>query len=320
MLMAKPFNRTFTLAAGTTLYEGCLEFNRMFREASDVEGRMAMLRDPAYRDAVRTDVEYPNRDPAAGPTLPPPRWSMLLVNRVARPDLADHAALVGRTVADLAAEQGRAPADVMLDLALAEDLQTEWLWATESDAWRTRTRTAGGDPHMIVGVSDGGARLDRDDSSEWSSWFFDRWVREWKGWTLKEAVRLMTQIPASFGRFQRPRTGPPRVRGRPDGVRPRHDRARPQGVRPRLPQRGGPLALMAQGRARHHRQRRAHRHRRRDHRRTPRRRRPPVLTTKFCAEIVASRTFLRKFGGGQRRRLPVDLPTAALGDGFGSPA
>ncbi len=198
MLMAKPFNRTFTLAAGTTLYEGCLRFNRMFREASDVEARMAMLRDPAFRDEIRSDVENPNRDPAAGPTLPPPRWSMLFVNRVTR---HEHTALVGRTVADIAREQGRAPVDVMLDLALADDLETEWLWATETDAWRARTRTAGGDPHMIVGVSDGGAHLDRDDGAEWSSWFFDRWVRQWGGWSLEEAVRLMTQIPASLAGF-----------------------------------------------------------------------------------------------------------------------
>jgi N-acyl-D-aspartate/D-glutamate deacylase len=198
MLMAKPFNRTFTLAAGTTLYEGVFTFDRMFKETRTVPERMALLRDPGFRDAVRWAVEHPNRDATLGPTLPPPNWHVLLVSRVARPE---HAPLVGRSVADLAAERSVAPCDAMLDLALSEDLETEWVWSTENEAWRVGTRAAAGDPHMVVGVSDGGAHLDRDDGSEWSSWFFDRWVRQWGAWTLEEAVRLMTQIPASLCGF-----------------------------------------------------------------------------------------------------------------------
>ena len=36
LAMSKPFNRTFDLATGTTMYEGALEFHRMFTDASDV--------------------------------------------------------------------------------------------------------------------------------------------------------------------------------------------------------------------------------------------------------------------------------------------
>ena len=198
MVMAKPFNRTFTLAAGTTLYEGVPAFDRMFKEARSVPERIALLRDPAYRESVRWAVEHPNKDAAKGPTLPPPNWHVLLVSSVTR---SDHANLVGRSVAELAEERGVAPADCMLDLALSEDLAIEWVWSTENDAWRTGTRAAAADPHMVIGVSDGGAHLDRDDGSEWSSWFFDRWVRRWGAWTLEEAVRLMTQIPASLCGF-----------------------------------------------------------------------------------------------------------------------
>jgi N-acyl-D-amino-acid deacylase len=198
MVMAKPFNRTFTLAAGTTLYEGVPAFDRMFKEARTVPERIALLRDPVYRESARWAVEHPNRDATLGPTLPPPNWAVLLVNAVTRPE---HAGLVGRSVADLAAERGVAPADCMLDLALSEDLAVEWMWSTETEAWRIGTRAAASDPHMVLGVSDGGAHLDRDDGSEWSSWFFDRWVRRWGAWTIEDAVRLMTQIPASLCGF-----------------------------------------------------------------------------------------------------------------------
>ena len=37
MAMSKPFNRTFNLADGTKLYEGALQFNRIFTEAATVE-------------------------------------------------------------------------------------------------------------------------------------------------------------------------------------------------------------------------------------------------------------------------------------------
>ncbi|MEM9177555.1 MAG: amidohydrolase family protein, partial [Myxococcota bacterium] len=45
---------------------------------------------------------------------------------------------------------------------------------------------------------DGGAHLGRDDGSEWSSFFFRYWVREWGAWELEEAVRQMTQQPAAL--------------------------------------------------------------------------------------------------------------------------
>ena len=51
---------------------------------------------------------------------------------------------------------------------------------------------------MIVGTSDGGAHLDRDDGAEAHTWFLKHWVREWKGFTLEEGVRQITAIPAAL--------------------------------------------------------------------------------------------------------------------------
>jgi N-acyl-D-aspartate/D-glutamate deacylase len=195
MAMSKPFNRTFNLAAGTKLYEGALEFNRIFTEASSVDERAALLRDPAFRDAIRTSVESPNRDAAKGPTLPPPHWDVVLVNKVSRPE---NDKFVGRTLTDIAAELGRHPTDVMLDIALSEDLTTEFLWKTETEEWIEGTKVAQADPHMLVGTSDGGAHLDRDDGAEASSYFLRYWVREWEGFTLEEGVRQLTAIPAAL--------------------------------------------------------------------------------------------------------------------------
>jgi N-acyl-D-amino-acid deacylase len=198
MAMSKPFNRTFDLASGTKLYEGALQFNRMFTEASTVHERIALLSDPTFRDEIRDSVDHPNRDPAAGPTLPPPHWSVLHVNKVATPE---NDKLVGRSLVDIAEERGVHPADAMLDLALSEDLAVEFVWKTETPEWIEGTKVAQDDPHMIVGTSDGGAHLDRDDGAEAHTWFLQHWVREWGGFTLEEGVRQITAIPAALCGF-----------------------------------------------------------------------------------------------------------------------
>jgi N-acyl-D-amino-acid deacylase len=195
MAMSKPFNRTFDLAAGTKLYEGALGFNRLFTEAATVEERLALIADPAFRDAIRDSVDQPNRDPAAGPTLPPPHWSVLHVNAVAKPE---NEKFVGRSLVDIADELGVHPTDAMLEVAASEDLAVEFLWKTETPEWIEGTKVAQDDPHMIVGTSDGGAHLDRDDGAEAHTWFLQHWVREWRGFTLEEGVRQITAIPAAL--------------------------------------------------------------------------------------------------------------------------
>jgi N-acyl-D-aspartate/D-glutamate deacylase len=195
LIMARPLTRRFSLAEGTSLYEGVPAFQRLFSEARTPEQRMALARDPRFRAAVRSAVENPNRDSKLGPTLPPPQWDVLLVYRAARPE---NRSRVGRSLAQLARERGVAPMDAFLDLALSEDLATEFVWATETDEWREGTYQASVHPNMLIGTSDGGAHLDRDDGSEFSSYFLAHWVRDWGKWTLEEAIRRLTMLPAGL--------------------------------------------------------------------------------------------------------------------------
>src|SRR5688500_11354457 len=132
MAMSKPFNRTFDLAAGTKLYEGALQLNRLFSEASTVDERLALIADPAFRDAVRDSVDNPNRDPRAGPTRPPPGWAVLHVNTVTQPE---NEKLIGRSLVDIADERGVHPTHAFLDIAASEDLAVEFLWKTETPEW-----------------------------------------------------------------------------------------------------------------------------------------------------------------------------------------
>jgi N-acyl-D-amino-acid deacylase len=87
LLLARPFDRPFTLLRGTNLYEGVPAWNDLLQ--LPVEERMAALSDPATREQLREAVENPNRDPDNGSTLPPPHWKVLFVGQVARDENKD---------------------------------------------------------------------------------------------------------------------------------------------------------------------------------------------------------------------------------------
>lgn len=193
MLITRPFDRPVVVNEDNHHYLSVFSWERMLKLPHDE--RVAALNDPATRDELRTAVENYNRDPALGTTVPPPLWTNVFVDRVTKPE---HEHLQSRSIADLAAEQGKAPADVLLDLALAEDLETEFRWRTESPEWTDAVGTAQQDPRMVIGTSDGGAHLARDDGADWSSYFLRSWVLDRHVWSLEEGIRQITQVPAAL--------------------------------------------------------------------------------------------------------------------------
>lgn len=193
MLIARPFDRPFGIDEANLHYLAVPAWNRMLN--LPFEERLAALRDPAVRDELRTAVEHYNRDPAKGTTVPPPLWEVVFVDEVVKPENATYQA---RSIREIADERGVAPADAILDLALSEDLGTRFRWRTESPEWTEAVRDAQLDPRMIIGTSDGGAHLARDDGSDWSSYFLRSWVLDRHVWSLEEGIRQITQVPASL--------------------------------------------------------------------------------------------------------------------------
>ena len=193
LLMSRPFDRTLEIGPNNGHYKACFAFHELLHLPDDA--RRAALKDPAWRDRVRTSVENCNQDPAKGTTLPAPAWSDVYIVQVAE-DRNRH--IEGQSVAALAKERNIAPMDAMLDLALDEDLRTTFRWRTESPEWAAAVDVSQGHPNMIVGVSDGGAHLHKDDGSDWSSYFLRSWVLDRKRWTLEEGIRQITQIPAAL--------------------------------------------------------------------------------------------------------------------------
>jgi hypothetical protein len=107
-----------------------------------------------------------------------------------------HPAAEGKSVAQLAKERGVHAADVICDLAVADGLDTQFLWNSESPAWIEANGESQRNPHMIIGTGDGGAHADRDDGAEWSTYFLRSWLLDREFFTLEEGVRRITHHPA----------------------------------------------------------------------------------------------------------------------------
>jgi N-acyl-D-aspartate/D-glutamate deacylase len=150
------------------------------------EARLEAYRDPAWRERALAELDQ---------TALPPRWSSIEVAETER-----HTALVDRRVAELAAERGVTPFDVMLDLSLEEGLLTRFRCIQSNDdeegiAHLLRSK------HVVLGLSDAGAHVGQLCDAPLPTDLLGNWVRERGVLPLEEAVRKLTSEPAALFRF-----------------------------------------------------------------------------------------------------------------------
>jgi N-acyl-D-aspartate/D-glutamate deacylase len=103
----------------------------------------------------------------------------------------------GRVVGDIAAELGRDPFDVMLDLALVDDLRTVFKSADYGDdaaSWALR-RKIWRDGKVVIGASDAGAHVDNMVAFAYATKMLAS-CRDRNVIPLEEAVHLITDVPA----------------------------------------------------------------------------------------------------------------------------
>ncbi len=151
----------------------------------------AVLARRDFRDALRKELASP-----ATFRLFNNEWHKVHVVEVAKPE---HSHFEQRTIADIALDAGRDPLDVMLDLAIAEDLRTvftaQLLNSDEDAVGRMLTH-----PHSIVSLSDAGAHLTFFNDAGFGLHLLGHWARERGTMTVGEAVRRVTSHPAQvFG-------------------------------------------------------------------------------------------------------------------------
>jgi N-acyl-D-aspartate/D-glutamate deacylase len=106
----------------------------------------------------------------------------------------------GRKVGEIAAELGRDAFDTMLDIAIADDLDTIFtpeLGGEDRQSYELRGRLWA-DDRTLIGASDAGAHLDLIDTFSFATTVLQTGVREHKVISLEAAVHKMTQRPARY--------------------------------------------------------------------------------------------------------------------------
>ena len=155
----------------------------------------AVLADPQFRAGVRAELAAPSTF-----RLFNGEWDKVHVVEVTQ---ERHRAFEQRSIAALAQQLGKDPLDLMLDLALDEDLTTIFtaqLLNSDPDAV-ARLITH---PHSLVSLSDAGAHLTFFNDAGFGLHLMGHWVRERGALSLPEAVRRLTsQSAAIFGMPER---------------------------------------------------------------------------------------------------------------------
>jgi N-acyl-D-aspartate/D-glutamate deacylase len=115
-----------------------------------------------------------------------------------------HQALRGIPLAEVAAQRGVHPLDLMLDLSLEDGLATRFRNLPRVDTDELTQLVT--DPRMVLGAHDAGAHVDMLCDSCYPTYTLRYWVREQKALSLEEAVWRMTAQPADlFGLTDRGR-------------------------------------------------------------------------------------------------------------------
>jgi N-acyl-D-amino-acid deacylase len=105
-----------------------------------------------------------------------------------------------RTVAEVARERGQHPAETMIDLALAKDLEFFFLQpvANEDQDYALELMRH---PRAVVTFSDSGAHVSQLMDASLQTHLLSHWVRRKQAFTLEQAVRMLTLVPATLWGF-----------------------------------------------------------------------------------------------------------------------
>ena len=165
-------------------FAGFPSWKRLFVDKSK-EAQAAVYRDVTFRNQFREDLKRPA---SFG------NWARITLHEVKSAHLKKYE---GKTVAEIAAEQGKDGVDALLDITLEDDLENEFTIQSYNNRV-DRMAEILNDRSVLLGLGDGGAHLDMLCDSGYPTYVLGMWVRERKVLTLEEAVRRMTSDPADF--------------------------------------------------------------------------------------------------------------------------
>jgi len=165
---------------------------------SSPEAMLKAYADPEIRRKLHEEaIEFKN-GPAIG--LCSTWWDYMVLQTAVLPKNKPYE---GMTVGQIAKAQGKGIIDAFLDLAVEENLDSEWLHG-ENNVDEEAVAKILTYPNAIIGLSDGGAHVQFQSGFGFSTRLLAEWVREKQVMTLEQAVRRLTFDSAStFGLYDR---------------------------------------------------------------------------------------------------------------------
>ncbi len=147
--------------------------------------RQSRYLDPAWRDRARAEAAV-HREWQE-------RWPKTTVDETTIHGELRH----GPSMAELAAIRGVDPFDVVLDLALSEDLKTRFRVTLFNDD-KAAVAQLLHDDRTLISLSDAGAHASQLCDANYGTYLLQHWVRELGELTLTEAIHDLTARPASI--------------------------------------------------------------------------------------------------------------------------
>ncbi|MEW6268464.1 MAG: amidohydrolase family protein [Thermodesulfobacteriota bacterium] len=181
----RPMRFDFDLEVGCASLDAIPAWRR-FRAASGLRARLDLLRDSGFRAEVRAAAlgrpESPSRR----------RWDALVLEESGQ---AQHARLLGRSLQDVARERGGDAIDALLDLAAEDGLAARFSMVLMNDD-EQRVAALLREPESLIALSDAGAHVAILCDAGYATHLLGHWTRERGVFTLEEAVRRLSSMPA----------------------------------------------------------------------------------------------------------------------------
>jgi len=173
--MPRTFDINLRLSETSFLLYGAPHWDRLMQKSK--AERIAGFRDPAVRKVLRGD---------------PGHLPILMALTVTRVHSKQNAGFVGKRLIEIAADQKKLLCDAMLDIALADDLETEFRMVNLVHADRRKVTKILTHPLVHIGASDAGAHVTQFCGAGDTTHLLSQYVRDEGRMTLEEAVHGLT--------------------------------------------------------------------------------------------------------------------------------
>ena len=176
----------------TTVFQGMPTWDAIM--AQPVPVRMQSFRDPEIRkklslEAVETAGAHAYRMGLAQRQMSfSRRWDLVEVYMTLH---ERNKPFSGKNIEQIAREQGKSIMDTFLDIALDDELRTSFQVIDRNNDPEAQRQILGS-PYTVIGTTDGGARPDKGDRTDYSTRLLSYWVREKQIMSLEDAVYRMT--------------------------------------------------------------------------------------------------------------------------------